>query len=206
MARLLLVFPLLIVLVQSFLSPYPLSRRVWSQKLEAPGQQHQQQSSASKYGKEQHVDLNRDRYNLRRYRLHSSLSKGDELDNQMALALSVRSSYVFDLVSSGELLTKEFLDKWELEINSAAAELRQLSNKSVLIKVYMSLLSKVSTQVLDPLQVATFEIMVNAIVDSLIRLAPKNEPITGLIDEITDNILDSIEGFQKRIDDGGDEG
>ena len=85
-------------------------------------------------------------------------------------------------------------------------ELSQLTNKDALLAVYASLLSNVAATTLDPLQMATFQLLSNAVMDTLIKLRPPNTPVTDLIDEITDIHLDFLETFQKLIDaDGGED-
>lgn len=108
--------------------------------------------------------------------------------------------------STNNQLTRSTLSSWELLVGSSTSELRQLQDTKILYAVYTSLLKKAATQTLDPLQLATFEMISGAIVDALIRMFPKNVPVTPLIDEITEVHLDFIEQFKDDIDDGGSDG
>jgi hypothetical protein len=127
------------------------------------------------------------------------------LDNQMIFSLSNLGDEAFGY-SSEKFLTAESLLVWETHVDSLAAELNQLTNKSILLAVYASILRKAAIKELDPLQMATFQLFSNAIMDALVKLHPPTEAITSLIDEVTDVHLDFVDKFQPMIDDGGDDG
>lgn len=127
------------------------------------------------------------------------------LDNQMIFSLSNLGDEAFDY-SSEKLLTAESLLVWEKHVDSLAAELNQLTNKPILLAVYASILKKAAIKELDPLQMATFQLFSNSIMDALVKLHPPTEAITSLIDEVTDVHLDFVDKFQPMIDDGGDDG
>ena len=127
------------------------------------------------------------------------------LDNQIVLALSSRGFQAFDFVSS-EGLTAESLVAWERKVDAVVAEIKQLTEKEVLLAIYALVLNKAGPLVLDPLQMATFQLISTAATDTLIKLYPVNTPITELIDEVTEIHLSFIDKFQQMIDDGGSEG
>jgi hypothetical protein len=127
------------------------------------------------------------------------------LDNQIVLALSSRGFQAFDFVSS-ERLTAESLVAWERKVDAVVAEIKQLTEKEVLLAIYALVLNKAGPLVLDPLQMATFQLISTAATDTLIKLYPVNTPITELIDEVTEIHLSFIDKFQQMIDDGGSEG
>jgi hypothetical protein len=128
----------------------------------------------------------------------SSYCKQSQISNADTLSLNMYSSEKF--------LTAESLLVWETHVDSLAAELNQLTNKSILLAVYASILRKAAIKELDPLQMATFQLFSNAIMDALVKLHPPTEAITSLIDEVTDVHLDFVDKFQPMIDDGGDDG
>lgn len=127
------------------------------------------------------------------------------LDNQIILSLSESSSDAFDF-STDNMLTKDALQLWEKQVDTLGGELAQLTNKAVLLAVYGAILKKAAIKTLDPLQMATFQIFSNAIMDALVKMHSPTEPITSLIDEVTDVHLNFVDRFQPLIDDGGDEG
>ncbi len=135
------------------------------------------------------------------------------LDNQIVLSLTGKGAQAFDFFRSSSAtnplpsnINPASLYQWEQQVNSLSAELSQLTNKDALLAVYASLLIKVAPFQLDPLQTATFQLLSNAIMDTLIKLRPPMTPVTDLIDEVTAIHLDFVEKFQQMIDDGGDEG
>ena len=127
------------------------------------------------------------------------------LDNQMIFSLSNLGNEAFDF-SSQRLLTYESLLVWESKVDTLAAELNALTNKPILLAVYASILKKAAIKELDPMQIATFQLFSNAIMDALVKLHNPMEAITDLIDEVTDVHLDFVDKFQPMIDDGGDDG
>lgn len=135
------------------------------------------------------------------------------LDNQIVLSLTGKGADAFDFFRSSSAtnplpsnINPASLYQWEQQVNSLSSELSQLTNKDALLAVYASLLMKVAPSQLDPLQTATFQLLSNAIMDTLIKLRPPMTPVTDLIDEVTAIHLDFVEKFQQMIDDGGDEG
>ena len=127
------------------------------------------------------------------------------LDNQMIFSLSNLGDQAFDF-SSQRFLTYESLLVWENKVDTLAAELNSLTNKPILLAVYASILKKAAIKELDPMQIATFQLFSNAIMDALVKLHNPMEAITDLIDEVTDVHLDFVDKFQPMIDDGGDDG
>ena len=127
------------------------------------------------------------------------------LDNQMIFSLSNLGDQAFDF-SSQRFLTYESLLVWESKVDALAAELNALTNKQILLAVYASILKKAAIKELDPMQIATFQLFSNAIMDALVKLHNPMEAITDLIDEVTDVHLDFVDKFQPMIDDGGDDG
>jgi hypothetical protein len=127
------------------------------------------------------------------------------LDNQIIQSLSEAGSDAFDF-STENMLTKDALLLWEKQVDLLSGELAQLTNKAVILAVYGAILKKAAIKSLDPLQMATFQIFSNAIMDALVKMHPTTEPITSLIDEVTDVHLDFVDRFQPMIDDGGDDG
>ena len=127
------------------------------------------------------------------------------LDNQMIFSLSTLGDEAFNY-STERMLTSESLQSWENHVDSLASQLNQLTNKAILLAVYGSILRKAAIKELDPLQMATFQLFSNSIMDALVKLHPPMEAITSLIDEITDVHLNFVDKFQPMIDDGGDDG
>jgi len=108
--------------------------------------------------------------------------------------------------STNNELTQSSLDGWERQAEKVAGELRLLTDGAALYEIYSSLLKKAAPQVLDPLQMATFELLSGAVVDAQIRNFPKGTAVTALIDEATEVHLKFIEDFKTEIDDGGSDG
>jgi hypothetical protein len=143
-------------------------------------------------------------------RLHGDRpsSNGREFGADSTIQLSVKSSglvsacdELFDTISIPKKeISKEALYNWEQQLDQLASELRKIKDSKALLNIYESILRKSSIVVLDPLQITTFEVIANAVMDTLIGLFPKNTPITALIDEITDLHLNFIEQFRTVID------
>lgn len=83
------------------------------------------------------------------------------------------------------LLTSD-LDKWGSLTKEYADKVRGFLTKTETLEAYNNMLSTLATNVLDPLQITSFEIVTNAVVDSLIQSFPKDTPVTSLIEELTD--------------------
>lgn len=126
-------------------------------------------------------------------------------EQTLILSLSTAAGNAFDFTIT-RTIDKDSLIMWEKQVDSMTAELQMLSDKPVLLGVYGSILKRAALKNLDPLQMATFQLFSSAIMDSLVKLHPPMEPITSLIDEVTDVHLDFVDKFQPMIDDGGDEG
>lgn len=103
-------------------------------------------------------------------------------------------------------LTPTSLDNWEKKLEAAVFDIKSITDKYILIKIYSSLLGNIATSEVDPLRVSAFNSMTNIIADNLLINHPKDAPITSLIDEITEAHLEYIEIFRKTIDDGGSDG
>ena len=119
--------------------------------------------------------------------------------------LTAKVQVAFDASTNNEL-TRPALNAWEGSAVAVSSQLRQVSDKKALYSIYTSLLKTASPLTLDPLQVATFDMLSSAIVDALIRIFPKGIPVTSLIDELTETHLSFVEEFRTEIDDGGSDG
>ena len=140
-------------------------------------------------------------------------SSDEEIYNDAALArsfspssLALKATKIFELASKPSIYTsKESLASWEVEIDGLVKEIRYVKKSDILLNIYYAVLSKSAINILDPLQIATFELISNSVMDGLIGIYPKNIPITELTDEITDLHLDFIEQFKKVIESSGDD-
>lgn len=112
---------------------------------------------------------------------------------------------MFDL-AVGNDLSPSSVDEWLGAVDLTAGSYRTLRDRDALLIEYQSLLSKASVMELDPLMMATFDILTGSIMDTLVKMEPAGNPITGLIDSVTDVHLEYIEEFCNAIDDGGSEG
>lgn len=128
------------------------------------------------------------------------------LENPLVLSLATSFIEVFMIASKLDNLSLETLVNWESKLEKLISEIKQLKDKDVLLGTYWVMLSKVSVIQLNPMQVSTFEKVVDNISDGLLRIQDSNVPITALIDDITQLQLDFIEKFRVIIDDGGSEG
>eukprot|EP01038_Epipyxis_sp_PR26KG_P012590 gene12590-16883_t len=132
------------------------------------------------------------------------------MQSALTLTLITQAKEIFNIASNKDNqrngLTKETILLWERKLDSISSELRQLTNKKILLSTYENIIKLAAPLELDPLQLATFEVISFSIADTLVKLIPKNQPVTELIDEITDIHLSYIEEFRNVIDDGGDEG
>ena len=81
-----------------------------------------------------------------------------------------------------------------------------LTSTVVLLAVYAQLLRKSSPLELDLLQISVFDRLASSVVDALVKLHPKDLPVTPLVDDLTEVHLNYIESFRESIDDGGDDG
>jgi hypothetical protein len=99
-------------------------------------------------------------------------------------------------------LTVNDLIEWETKLDTLVAEIRRVNNRDVLYDTYKRLLAKNAPISLDILQMSVFDRIASAVVDSLIRIHPKEAPITAVVDELTEIHLEYIETFRTIIDDG----
>ncbi|KAJ1430959.1 hypothetical protein B484DRAFT_46359 [Ochromonadaceae sp. CCMP2298] len=128
------------------------------------------------------------------------------LDSAIVITLASRAAEVFAAAGGpGVILTMEALLFWEKQLATVSAELGQLSSQPVLLKVYGSILATAAPMPLDPLQSTSFQLMTNVIMERLNSMLPKGEPVTALIDDITDIHLSFVPTFQKMIKDGDGE-
>lgn len=129
----------------------------------------------------------------------NSLRRMSRTDTEDGILSSLydRSLRAFDSVSSPRTaLTPESLSSWESSLDEIAQEVKAIKEPKLLLKLYESVLQKAAPNLLDPLQITTFEIIANTVVDTLISLFPKNTPITALIEDLTDKHLEFIERFR----------
>eukprot|EP01035_Chromulina_nebulosa_P056046 gene56046-76829_t len=118
-----------------------------------------------------------------------------------ALSLNELSTKAFDIISSVKSMSKwQKLSSWESILDELTQEIKSIKDPKALLSFYEYILQKVAPTLLDPLQISTFEVISNAVIDTLISLFPRNTPITALIDEITDLHLEFIERFRSYID------
>ena len=127
------------------------------------------------------------------------------LSSSSPLSLNELTSKAFDTVSSGKtIISWQKISNWETILDEVTQEIKSIKEPKALLNFYESILQKVAPILLDPLQISTFEVIANAIIDTLISLFPRNTPITALIDEITDLHLEFIERFRSYIDASSD--
>jgi len=136
--------------------------------------------------------------------LRMELAPGSVLEDELYLVLATKGTRAFE-AATPKTLTLKSIGEWEREVESVAGELAQLGDNAILLQVYTTVLRKAAVKVLDPLEIASFEIMAGAIVDCLLRNVGA-VPLTDLVDEITQVHLDYIDGFREMIDDGGEDG
>ena len=119
------------------------------------------------------------------------------LSSSSPLSLNELTSKAFDTISSGKtIISWQKISNWETILDEVTQEIKSIKEPKALLSFYESILQKVAPILLDPLQISTFEVIANAIIDTLISLFPRNTPITALIDEITDLHLEFIERFR----------
>ncbi len=131
-----------------------------------------------------------------RLRLYAS----DRLNN-VDVANSLEA---FDLATNNPL-TDDSLQAWQSSTDKLVGEFKSMQESAMLLYMYEALLAKSAVVELDPLQMATFDILTGAIVDALVRLNGA-VAVTQLIDRVTDVHLDYIDKFAELIDDGGSDG
>ena len=123
------------------------------------------------------------------------------LSSSSSLSLKELSNKAFDMISTVKTMsTWQKFSSWESILDEITEEIKSIKEPKALLSFYESILQRVAPTLLDPLQISTFEVIANAIIDTLISLFPRNTPITALIDEITDLHLEFIERFRSYID------
>ena len=118
-------------------------------------------------------------------------SDSNILEDEMYLLLATKGTSAFE-AAVPRRLTLEAVQLWEKEVDGVASDITKISDNTLLLELYSTILKKVSVKLLDPLEVASFEIMSGAIVDSLLRNVGL-VPITELVDEITQVHLNYID-------------
>jgi len=116
------------------------------------------------------------------------------------------TNMIQSLSSLPSLLSPLSLDQWENVLNNAINDIKPIKSKDILLNIYSSLLSIVSIIENDPLTITAFNNMINIIIDNILSNYNKDEPITLLIDDITDIHLKYIDIFSNIINDGGSDG
>ena len=149
------------------------------------------------YSNIDNIDTMRTNFQSRtKYYAQTSLSSSPS-----ALSLNELSTKAFDIISSVKSMSKwQKLSSWESILDELTQEIKSIKDPKALLSFYEYILQKVAPTLLDPLQISTFEVISNAVIDTLISLFPRNTPITALIDEITDLHLEFIERFRSYID------
>ena len=149
------------------------------------------------YSNMDNIDTTRTNFQRRtKYYAQTSLSSSPS-----ALSLNELSTKAFDIISSVKSMSKwQKLSSWESILDELTQEIKSIKEPKALLSFYEYILQKVAPTLLDPLQISTFEVISNAVIDTLISLFPRNTPITALIDEITDLHLEFIERFRSYID------
>ena len=79
---------------------------------------------------------------------------------------SLTSVEAFDLATNNPL-TDVSLQAWQDSLDGLVGEFRSLQDSGSLLSVYKSLLTQCAPLELDPLQMATFDVLTGAIVDSV---------------------------------------
>lgn len=148
--------------------------------------------------------------------LNSNANKSNKIDDIISPAddlvidnFTSKLNDIFELVFSGKekkILNKDLLVDWESKIMAFVFDIKNFQgSKAVLLELLYELLSKVSYTNLNPFQYTTYDMIANAIIDNLLQRHPANEPITDLIDILTDKILSFIDKFviflQQQADD-----
>ena len=83
---------------------------------------------------------------------------------------------VFNLAVENDL-TPLSVDEWLSALDLTAGSYRTLRDRDALLAEYLSLLSKASVTDLDPLMMATFDILSGSIMDSLVKMEPAGTPL-----------------------------
>lgn len=107
--------------------------------------------------------------------------KTDTQSIDLIQAFSSKDSDIFDFSTfsinnnqNNKMLTKGSFYQWEKQIDKLLIDLKSLKyKKETVLSLYTSILSKAATQVLDPLQTATFELVVFSLIDILLNNHPK---------------------------------
>lgn len=126
--------------------------------------------------------------------LHSS-----RVNNDIVLGLATRGEKVFDFVSSSQTLNKDEFLAWETAVNELATDLRKVTKRDNVLSTYSAILKAAAPKVLDTLQLTSFELFANALIDNLVSMYPDNAPITLLIDAISKVHFEFIDSFSTLI-------
>eukprot|EP00981_Chlorochromonas_danica_P012063 scaffold4399_cov175-Ochromonas_danica.AAC.13 len=150
----------------------------------------------------------------------SSIRRGGEAAVPTVSALIQDIEEVLNLASQD--LNAATLIKWERLLDKTCAALRSplttstttsTSIKSTLYQLYETILLKASPLVLDPLQMATVDLLAGSILEAILAYhstqhsqhdrssdsSSDSQSITPIIDEVTDIHLDLIEKFQSQV-------
>ena len=104
---------------------------------------------------------------------------------------------MFCLAKANNLST-ESVDIWIKATDELSASYRALKDRNALLSSICHY-SLASVNELDPMTMATYDILTGSIMDTLIKMQEAGSPITDLIDKVTDIHLDYIEKFQESI-------
>ena len=91
------------------------------------------------------------------------------------------------------LLNANMIETWQTSLYEFIRDIRRCKLKPVLLTVYRHLLSIYTLRSLDALQIRTFEEIASSIIKVLLGLVPSDEPITGMMDDITECHLQHVE-------------
>lgn len=105
---------------------------------------------------------------------------------------------LYELASKAPFTAKD-LNQLNKDLKITTSEIQSMRKRPVLLQTYENLLLVViETSILDPLQITTFEEIVNVIVDHIIKLFPKSSTYSvDLVDAFNDAHLNFIERFVK---------
>jgi hypothetical protein len=117
---------------------------------------------------------------------------------KIVLSVDVSAKKALDMASKPRI-DPISLKQWELIMDDTTTSLHKLHTKYDLLTLYESLLSYALVQSLDPLQIATVDVLTTAMVDVLFRLYMQatNDQLMALVDTITDINLKLIETMSK---------
>ena len=158
-------------------------------------------------------DINSNKFNVNDKKALTKGNRNGKMDESvdLILAFSPTGSGIFDFSTftmndNNGRLTKESFYSWEKQIDTLLIDIKSVTKTNAILSLYSSILKKASLQILDPLQTATFELIVFSLVDSLMNNHPDSVPITSLIESMTSINIAYVDEFAKLIDDGGSDG